>query len=341
MSAYTATATLSDFNSKADRSDWSLKTTCPACAALHIAGFATIRSFRYYRCGECGFVFANPAPSERAASEFYNSAFYNNYRTAEEEIIERQPYFSISAYTDPRRLAGWLTHDKAAHILDFGCGPASFIALLRDEFGFSNVEGLELNTRAADIARRCYGIVLTPTVDQLKQKSYDVVILFEVIEHLTDPESVVKLCRDLLAPGGHLFITTPSVRNIPGRFMPSHCGHYTGPSHVSLFTETAMERLLDRVGFEIERLETDPSGVLGRAYASPLYDLDFSSPQSSTDVDDGIYVPNRIGRALGLKPTRKVRSLPFRVAQKVENVINRFVKDRYSDHLYLLAKRRA
>ena len=338
MPTYAAAPNLSEINSKADRSDWTMRTECPACAGSGIRHFAEIRHFQYDRCGDCGFVFANPAPSDRASSEFYNSPFYDNYRSLEEETIERQPYFSISSYTDPRRLAGWLTCDKSAKILDFGCGPASFIAMLRDEFGFQNVEGLELNQRSADIAERSYGIKLTPTPEQLKHKgAYDVIILFEVIEHLTDPAGVVSLCRDLLAPGGQIFITTPSVRNIPGRFFPSHCGHYTGPSHVSLFTEDAMNGLLSRFGFRISQLETDAAPVLGSALASPLYNLDFTSPRSSTDAADILLTPNAIGRAIGLKPTRQVKSLPFRVARKAESIVNRFVNGRYSDHLYLLA----
>ena len=334
--SYVAAPSLSEINSKLDRSDWTMRTECPACMSAAIKPFADIRYFKYDRCNECGFVLANPAPSDRAASEFYNSDFYGNYRTLEEENIQKRPYFSISSYTDPRRLAGWLTCEKSARILDFGCGPASFLALLRDEFGFEDVEGLELNENSAGVAARSYGIKLTPTIEQLKHKTYDVIILFEVIEHLTNPGEVISLFRDLLGPGGKLFITTPSVRSIPARYFPSHCGHYTAPSHVSLFTEEAMSRLLSRFNFKIERLETDDAPLLGNALLSPVYNLDFSSPQSFDDFNDSIFVPNGVGKALGLKPTRHVRSLPFRVARKAENLINRLVRGRYSDHLYLL-----
>ena len=314
-----------------------MRTECPACTSSAIKLFADIRHFKYDRCNECGFVFANPAPSDRAASEFYNSDFYGNYRTLEAENIQKRPYFSISSYTDPHRLAGWLTCEKSARILDFGCGPASFLALLRDEFGFENVEGLELNEKSAGVAARSYGIKLTPTVEQLKHKTYDVIILFEVIEHLTNPGEVISLFRNLLGPDGNLFITTPSVHSIPARFFPSHCGHYTAPSHVSLFTKEAMSRLLSRFNFKIERLETDDAPLLGNALVSPLYNLDFISPQSFDDFNDSMFVPNGLGKVLGLTPTRRVGSLPFRVARKGENLINRLVRGRYSDHLYLLA----
>lgn len=336
---YVAAPTLSELNLKQDRSDWQMRDACPACTSPEIKDFADVRNFGYDRCSDCGFVFANPAPSERAASEFYNSDFYDNYRALEEENIRKTPYYSISSYTDPRRLAGWLTQEKAAKILDFGCGPASFIALLRDEFGFANVEGLELNANSAAVADRSYGIKLAPDALHLKHKPYDVILMFEVIEHLPNPAHEIEQCRDLLAPGGQLFITTPSVRNIPARYFPSHCGHYTGPSHVSLFTEESMSRLLGRLGMKIVRMETDDAPLLGRAVTSPLYNLDIQSPQSSFDIDDALFVPNIMGRAAGLKPTRAVKSLPFRLVKRAESIAQRFVAGRFSDHLYLLAER--
>jgi 2-polyprenyl-3-methyl-5-hydroxy-6-metoxy-1,4-benzoquinol methylase len=335
--AYFAAPSLSEINSKLDRSDWVMRADCPACMSAVVKPFADIRHFKYDRCVECGFVFANPAPSYRATSEFYNSNFYENYRTLEEEKIQKQPYFSISSYTDPRRLAGWLTREKSARILDFGCGPASFLALLRDEFGFENIEGLELNENSAGIAARCYGITLTPNIEKLKHTTYDVILLFEVIEHLTNPSEVISLCRNLLGHGGKLFVTTPSVRSIPARFCPSHCGHYSAPGHVSLFTEEAISRLLSRFNFKIERLETDDAPLLGNALISPLYNLDFISPRSFDDFNDSMFVPNRLGKALGLTPTRHVRSLPFRMARGVESLVNRLARGRYSDHLYVLA----
>jgi 2-polyprenyl-3-methyl-5-hydroxy-6-metoxy-1,4-benzoquinol methylase len=303
-----------------------------------IKTFFSVRHIYFDRCSDCGFVFANPAPSDRSVDAFYNSKFYANYRTLEEDNIIEYPYFSISSYTDPRRLAGWITNDKSDRILDFGCGPASFLALLRDEFGFMNTEGYELNKMSADVAKRRYNIDLTPSIGQLRYSKYDVIILFEVIEHVTRPEELISLCTSLLTSGGRLFITTPSVRNIPARFFPAYCSHYTGPSHVSLFTETAMTRLLSRFNMKIERLETDPAPVLGNAIVSPLYNMDFVSPRSLTDYSDILYVPNILGKMMGLRETRRAgTAFPFRVVRKIERMFNQFLKDRYSDHLYVLA----
>lgn len=341
---YLPSPALSELNAElTQRDDWEIRKSCPACYMPSIRRFASIRHISYDRCDGCGFVFANPAPPAAVLSDFYNSDFYDNYRTLEEARIREEPYFSISAYTDRIRLAGWLKCDKSARILDFGCGPGSFLAFLRDKVGFENVEGLELNKKSASIALQHYALKLASDINDLKHQQYDLVILFEVIEHITKPDEVLSICSRLLRPGGSLFITTPSVRSIPGRYFPSHCGHYTGPSHVSLFTETALARLLARFNFDIERLEIDGNAsIFGNFVAQPVYNLDFASPSSRTDVNDALFSPNRFGRLLGLKPSRSMGPIFNRLHRWDGLMARAFMKvsgRSFSDHLYVLAKK--
>jgi 2-polyprenyl-3-methyl-5-hydroxy-6-metoxy-1,4-benzoquinol methylase len=340
---YAAAPTLAEFNAQLRLDAWEIAAHCAACKSPAIRRFSRIRGIDYDRCDGCGFVFANPVPPDPVLEDFYNSDFYDNYRVLEEDVIASRPYFSVSAYRDLRQLAAWIEADRSAAILDYGCGPGSFLALLRDEFGFANVEGLELNLHSAEVARRCYGLELAPNAEALQRKSYDVIVLFETIEHLGDPDAVVADCARLLSPSGALFITTPSVRNIPARLFPSHCTHYTGPSHISLFTEQALAALLARHDLEIRRLETDVSTeVLGGYLARPFYDLDFTSPRGSADTDDRLYKPTALGRALHLRPTRDPGALMHR-ATKLDAFAARAWRklsgQTYSDHLYAIAGR--
>jgi 2-polyprenyl-3-methyl-5-hydroxy-6-metoxy-1,4-benzoquinol methylase len=135
------------------------------------------------------------------------------------------------------RLASWLGQDKSLQILDFGCGPGAFLAFLRDKFGFAHVEGLELSRDSVVFARQQYGLTVAATTAELRQPSYDCVILIEVIEHLPDPGAFFAQVAELVRPGGRVLITTPAVDNVYGRFLPSLCMHYTAPSHISLFTK--------------------------------------------------------------------------------------------------------
>ena len=311
---YAQTPSLCELNAQlvAEINSWRRLDVCPVCDARSVTRFATIRHFPYSRCRACGLTFANPVPSNEVLDAFYNSPFYGNYRRLEAKRIARDRYFSISMYTDMRRLASWLGGDQSLTILDYGCGPGAFLALLRDEFGFSNVEGLELSRVGVEFARQHYGLTVASSTAELRRQFYDCVILIEVIEHLPDPAAIFSQLSKLVRPGGHVLITTPSVDNLLGRFFPSLCMHYTAPSHISLFTRQALASLLSRFSFEIERIETDECFLtLERVGMSLAYDLDFVSPQHDEDDNDALYIPNGLGRLLGFQPGRSPVKGPF------------------------------
>ncbi|MBS7699535.1 MULTISPECIES: class I SAM-dependent methyltransferase [unclassified Chelatococcus] len=328
-------------NASLARAGWSQAGSCPACGSASIRPFATLRHIAHDRCTRCGFTFANPLPDDATLAAFYNSSFYNNYRRFEAERIAREPYFSLS-YSDLRRLASWIDAEKSARILDFGCGPGSLLALLRDHYGYENCEGLELNRQSAEIAARSYGVRVTTDSTTLRG-AFDLVMLVEVIEHIPDPTRFLLQIRDLVRTGGRLFLTTDSVRNTPSRFFPSHSGHFTAPSHVSLFTEAAMARCLERAGFVIERMETEPSETLmGDYLASPFFSLDFLSPQSADELRDTLYVPTRLGRLMGLRE-RRVLPKALRATKRIDRLLARLAKRLTpvppSDHLLVMARK--
>lgn len=319
---------------------WTRLDACPVCRSAAIVPLATLRHMPYDRCGDCGFVFTNPQAPDSVRAAFYDSAYYTNYRHFEDVRRQDDPYFSISMYTDPRRLARQVADAEPESVLDFGCGTGTFLALLRDEFGVEEVDGLEISEEARRLAGRAYGLEIAATADDLPRSQYDFALLLEVIEHVPDPHAIMAELSDLVRPGGLVLITTPAVDNLLGRHLPSQCAHYTAPSHISLFTEASMERLLDRHSMRIARLDTDrESGVAAAFIRSLLYSIDYLSPTGPDDANDLLYRPTRLGRFLGQRDTR--RPLHRSVVGKAAGVADR-VLDRAAgrpNHLYVLAER--
>lgn len=324
---------------------WKELDACPACAGRSLARFATIKELSYGRCCTCGLRFANPSPSDEVISNFYNGPFYSNYRRLEENRIARDKYFSVSIGLDAMlRLGAWLGDNKTARVLDYGCGPGTFMALLRDRFGFSNVEGLELNRQSSKIAKQSYSFDLHRSPEELEHASFDYIVLLEVLEHTADPDAFLRRVTTLLKPGGRILITTPAVDNPISIFLPSHSeAPYSAPCHISLFTKKALMSLLTRLNFGIERLEVGHSwSVMEKIMANLFYDLDFLSPRHDDDCNDSLYVPNALGRLLGLKPRRSLSSLYWRLLRRADSLVARIVR-RYlrvvpmNGHMYVLA----
>ncbi len=218
-----------------DQDNWRQLDACPSCRSANTKSFFTVRNSAYDRCDLCGLVFANPSPSDEVSSELYNSPMYNNYRMLERHNQAKDKYFSSSAYTDQRELARWLLRQGSINsVLDFGCGTGNFLALLRDEFEVTDVNGLELNEESVEIAREQYGLMIATRKEQLPHDKFDAVVLFEVIEHIADVTALMAEVVSFVRPGGYVLVSTPSVDNFIATEHPSVCFHYTAFSHISM-----------------------------------------------------------------------------------------------------------
>jgi SAM-dependent methyltransferase len=344
QTVYVPAQRLSTANRSLNPTSWQRVDHCPACRARHLRTFATIRCVRYERCRACGFTFANPIPSDQALATFYNSPFYENYRRFEAHRKVVDPYFSIS-FPDLRRLAQWIDLDASARILDFGCGTGSFVALLRNEYSFRNVDGLEISDAGREVALQCHGLRIASAISELSALQYDLITLIEVIEHIPRPDLLIENIADLIAPGGRLFITTDSIRNVPARFFPSYSPHFTGPSHISMFTEASIGALCSRLGLTVERIDTEPSvALLGEVVVSPFFNLDFMSPRSDDDGNDLLYVPTKLGGALGLRATRRLPKA-LQILKRFDRLGGRalrpLTRGQASEHLFVTVRKPA
>ncbi|THK38234.1 class I SAM-dependent methyltransferase [Ensifer sp. MPMI2T] len=242
-------------------------------------------------------------------------------------------------------IAEWIAGDADAAILDFGCGPGSLLAYLRDKCGFTNLTGIELNKSSVAVASQAYGLTILSEPSSLEGRRFDVVVLIEVIEHVSDVDEIMQAVDRLLRPGGQLVVTTDAVNNPVASHFPAWSPHFTGPSHISLFSSDALGRLLTRFGYDIEKAKLAYSHeLLGDILASPFYSLDFSSPASTDDLNDRLFVPTALGRRLGLRPTRSLPR-PLRAIRRVDSLaaraIERFGGRRFPSHQFVLARKKA
>jgi 2-polyprenyl-3-methyl-5-hydroxy-6-metoxy-1,4-benzoquinol methylase len=90
---------------------------------------------------------------------------------------------------------------------------------------------------------------------------FEVVTLFDVIEHLSDPVRAIQQCRRFLRPGGLLFVTTPDMGSVMSRVLGRHWYYIDMDEHIALFTRRNLETLLTRAGFEMLAART-----IGRSY---------------------------------------------------------------------------
>ena len=144
-------------------------------------------------------------------------------------------------------------------LLDVGCSNGSFISAAQS-LGI-HAEGVEPAAAPAQAAMES-GLKVHQGLLQdihLPDTSFDVVTVFEVIEHLKDPLSLFKECHRILHKGGLLVIRTGNTDSWTAHYMKDRWEYFRiseHGGHISFFNPISMGKLAERSGFEVERLKT-------------------------------------------------------------------------------------
>jgi len=145
------------------------------------------------------------------------------------------------------------------YILDIGCSSGNFLKSAR-KLGF-NIEGVE-PAPAAVATARSYGFKIYEGEIEHKEipKNYfNVLTLFEVIEHLNNPLLLLKQCKDILKPGGILVIGTGNTDSWTQKVKSNNWEYYDinkHGGHISFFNKSSIRLLAKKAGFEVLSIKT-------------------------------------------------------------------------------------
>lgn len=160
------------------------------------------------KCKNCGLVYRNPMPIESANIEFYSSNYYGASLGAQERIMNaRKRLFKIALARINK-----IKRPDLGHLLDIGCGRGDFLKYAQ-EAGW-RVEGVELAKTACDYAKKQFDIEIInkPLKDaNFKENSFDVITLWNVLDHLTDTLDTLREINKVLKFGGILLVRIPNV----------------------------------------------------------------------------------------------------------------------------------
>ncbi|MCA3003167.1 MAG: class I SAM-dependent methyltransferase [Rhodocyclaceae bacterium] len=203
--------------------------------------------FVFVECTACGNVYLNPRPVLAELPRIYPSNYYAyHYETAINPIALRAKDF-----LDRAKVKQWLSHvpSKSPRCLDVGCGNGRYLDMLAT-LGTSTGElyGVELDAGPIEKlnAKGYRGFVgrIEDVESQLPLGTFDLIVLLQVLEHVSEPQVVMRSLSKLLAPGGVLIVETPNTTSIDvALFKHRHWGGYHTPRHWNLFNERSLRRL--------------------------------------------------------------------------------------------------
>ncbi len=198
------------------------------------------------RCRQCGLVYANPRWDSRVVRESYNSVEDPTYLEEREGRVltfrrNLEPFQSLVAKDSTTR-----------RLLDVGCYVGVMVELAQ-EAGWE-AWGVEPSTWASEQARKRGLKVITGTLCEakLEQGFFDVVTMWDVIEHLTDPAAEIRNVRHVLKPGGVFAIHTIDIESLFARVM-GRKWPWLMEMHLFYFSPRTLGKMLEKNGFRVIR----------------------------------------------------------------------------------------
>ncbi len=230
-----------------------------ACCAASMETIGNFNKYSHLRCDSCGYeYFRSDAPTQ--STDYEGDSDYLDDLTVFPEAGDRIQWHHRRAldFIEKHVRAGGTT-------LDVGCFDGFFVRQLHDR-GF-DAHGVDFNRTAIAWGSRQFAlddrIANCAVADLLTEKRrFDVVTMFEVIEHLDDFAPILRACVALLKPGGYLLISAPNSEMSwrPPLDFPPH--------HLSRFSPRSLRSMALRFGLDpVDLSEQSSLFDLARNYA--------------------------------------------------------------------------
>lgn len=232
------------------------KISCPLCSTQDYKILYKNTYARIVKCTECNLVYTNPRLKAEYLKRLYNKSYFQNSNSS---------YFGYENYLGDRKkiiktfnrrlkdIEQYINHGK---LLDVGCATGFFLKSAYDRNW--TIEGLEISSFAARIARSQFGFKVfegeLSTISKRK-KEYDLITLWDVIEHFYNPKKELKIINELLKDGGILVISTPNVGSFPSLITQDRwIGYKLSDEHLMYFSKNTISNLLKDAGFDIIKI---------------------------------------------------------------------------------------
>jgi SAM-dependent methyltransferase len=243
--------------SHAPSSPTRLPAPCPACLNCRSRHLGETRGYEYRECLNCGVISMALPPATVDVQNLYDHYYdHGNF------VIPTVVANSLDAVA-----ATFQRFRRTGRLLDIGFGAGGVLAAA-EQRGWRGY-GTELNPSALTHGeRRGWVVSADPELDsRFPIGGFDVVTLFEVLEHVSEPDGVLAAAARYLRPGGLLYLTTPNARSINRRLLHLDWSVFSPPEHVNLWSAEGVRHALRRAGFAVRRIRTqglNPSEIRAR-----------------------------------------------------------------------------
>jgi 2-polyprenyl-3-methyl-5-hydroxy-6-metoxy-1,4-benzoquinol methylase len=195
---------------------------------------------RHVKCRNCHLIYVNPIEKASKINGDYSKTG-----------ITDAPIIRGSRLRAAKSQLGLIKKYKSGTtLLDIGCGEGFFL-FNASKVGYTT-KGIEISQDAAEYARREFSLdVEAKPFEELRfvENYFDVVTLWQVLEHVPYPLMVLKEVHRILKPGGLIATSTPDIEGIMVKIFRRKWWNLRR-LHINQFTAKTLTDILNRAGFE-------------------------------------------------------------------------------------------
>lgn len=222
---------------------------CYLCRSK-MAYMFTKHGYRLFCCPDCGLM---QTEFSEAYEDFVKRFYSKGYFTGDPR------YGAFAHYEEDKQciqrntrqvLRQILKFKQSGRLLDVGCAMGFFTEQARkagfDAYGFDPSEYAVQRAK-----KRLDGRIKRGTISSVTYPpgSFDVITMFDVFEHLSDPVADIKRLGTFLKDDGILVIATGNTGSLAAKILRRHWTFFIPPQHLFFFNRTTMMTALDRAGF--------------------------------------------------------------------------------------------
>lgn len=252
--------------------------TCPICSSNQFQEFLTCKdyttsgeTFDLQQCTQCNLVITNPKPDENSIGSYYKSDSYISHSGSKKGIVNSL-YLLARKFTLRSKTNLVQHHKSSGSILDYGCGTGEFLFTCK-EAGL-HISGVEPDADARKKAQELNGKTIVTNLAELKERKFDIITAWHVLEHVADLREKISELKLLLNKNGIILIAVPNHKSFDAITYREHWAAYDVPRHLWHFSKENMESLLREVDLQLidikpMKLDSFYVSLLSESYKNP------------------------------------------------------------------------
>ncbi|MFH1523276.1 MAG: class I SAM-dependent methyltransferase [Patescibacteria group bacterium] len=226
---------------------------CILCGGKEGFEFLKYKDYFLFECQTCGMVSPNVNlelvdekkvyDSDTALEDVKNDVI-NNYEYRKKIYATERLNYILEKIKIPK---------NEINLLDVGCGPGYFLDHLQDK-GIK-YKGLELADFLVDICREKKLNVAKSDLENEPNNHYNIITLFDVLEHLRDPIKMFKMLNEKLVSGGFVLAYTPNIHSLSFVLQEGRQNNIYPFIHLCFFDKKSLDYLAVKTGFEVYSID--------------------------------------------------------------------------------------